>query len=88
RPTTPHHLLATLGVTAPSRRQGIGSALLAPVLERADRDGVAAYAETSAEENLAFYAHLGFTVADRVDVPGGGPPVWALRRPAGGSSGF
>jgi GNAT superfamily N-acetyltransferase len=80
RPATPHHFLASLGVLRTERGRGIGSALLAPVLERSDRDGVAAYLETSAEDNLRFYSRLGFEVIDKVQLPGGGPPVWALLR--------
>jgi GNAT superfamily N-acetyltransferase len=80
RPATPHHLLASLGVVPSCRRRGTGSALLAPVLERADRNVVAAYLETSAEENLPFYAGHGFEVTGHLVVPGGGPPVWAMAR--------
>jgi ribosomal protein S18 acetylase RimI-like enzyme len=83
RPHGAHHLLASLGVLPPARGRGIGRALLAPVLEQADRDEVDAYVETSTERNLRFYGRLGFTVTGRAQVPGGGPPVWALlRRPA------
>jgi GNAT superfamily N-acetyltransferase len=80
RPTTPHHLLASLGVLPTERGRGIGSALLAPVLERSDRDGVVAYLETSAEDNLRFYGRLGFELVGNVQLPNGGPPVWALLR--------
>ena len=80
RPRSPHHLLATLGVLPWARGRGIGSALLAPVLGRAERDGPPAYLETSSEENLAFYARLGFAVTGHVRLPDGGPPVWGLLR--------
>lgn len=82
RPQTPHHLLASLGVIPGERGRGTGAALLAPVLERADRDGVECYLETSTERNLRFYARLGFEQQGHVVVPDGGPPVWAMvRRP-------
>ena len=55
--------------------------MIAPVLERADRDGLAAFLETGAEENLAFYARAGFEVTDEVVLPDG-PTVWGLQRPA------
>lgn len=80
RPSTPHHLLATLGVLPDERHQGIGAALLLPVLDRSDRDGVDAYLETSTEDNLRFYGRLGFEVAGVAHVPDGGPPVWAMLR--------
>jgi GNAT superfamily N-acetyltransferase len=82
RPATPHHVLATLGVLSSERGRGVGSALLAPVLERSDRDRVPAYLETSAEDNLQFYARLGFEITDETQVPDGGPPVWAMVRAA------
>jgi GNAT superfamily N-acetyltransferase len=88
RPSTPHHLLATLGVVAGARRRGVGAALLAPVLARADEAGVDVYLETSTPENLRFYGRHGFEVSGHVVVPGGGPPVWALtRRPGAEPSG-
>jgi len=84
RPTTPHHLLAALGVLPSERGRGMGSALLAPMLGRADRDGVDAYLETSAPDNLPFYARLGFEVTGHICIADGGPPVWALVRVAHG----
>ena len=80
RPSTAHHLLATLGVVPALRRRGIGSALLVPTLERADREDVDVYLETSTEQNLRFYGRLGFEVTGHVVVPDGGPPVWAMLR--------
>ena len=50
------------------------------MLERADRDHLAAYLETGAPENLAFYARAGFEVTDEVVLPDG-PTVWGLQRP-------
>lgn len=82
RPVTPHHLLATLGVVAAARGRGIGTALLAPVLDEADAEGVDAYLETSTERNLLFYARRGFEVSGHVVVPDGGPPVWGMTRRA------
>ncbi|WP_020113554.1 hypothetical protein [Salinispora oceanensis] len=37
--------------------------------------------ETSASANLRFYRRCGFEVTGEVTVPGGGPRVWAMRRP-------
>jgi hypothetical protein len=58
--------------------------LLAPMLGRADCDGVDAYLEASAPDNLPLYARLGFEVTGHVCLPDGGPPVWALVRVAHG----
>ncbi len=78
-PTEPHWYLAVLG-TDPSRQgRGVGSALLAPVLDECDRDGIGAYLESSKESNIAFYARHGFEVTEEIRLPGG-PPVWGMWR--------
>jgi ribosomal protein S18 acetylase RimI-like enzyme len=75
-----HVALAGLGV-APSRQgRGLGAATLAPGLARADRDGLPVHLETSAASNVRLYQRVGFTVADVVDLPGGGPRTWLMRR--------
>lgn len=79
-PAEAHWYLAVVG-TAPSHRgQGVGSALLAPVLERCDRDFLPAYLESSREDNLAFYRRLGFEVTETLDLPDGGPRIWPMWR--------
>jgi GNAT superfamily N-acetyltransferase len=45
-----HWYLAVLGTDPSFQGQGLGSAVLAPVLEQCDSDGVAAYPESSKEE--------------------------------------
>ena len=63
---------------------GIGSALIAPVLEQCDRQGVLVYLESSKEVNIGFYQRHGFEVVREVQVPGG-PLLWPmLRTPRGG----
>src|SRR5213078_4575676 len=64
-----------LGTDPPRQGEGIGSALLAPVLELCDRDHVPAYLESSKEQNVAFYSRHGFRVTDELHLPKG-PPVW------------
>jgi ribosomal protein S18 acetylase RimI-like enzyme len=76
----PHWYLAVLGTEPAAQGQGLASAALAPVLERCDRDGVAAYLESSKESNIAFYARHGFRVAAEHDLPRGGPRVWSMWR--------
>ncbi|MCI2238555.1 GNAT family N-acetyltransferase [Kineococcus sp. TRM81007] len=80
RTAGPAFLLATVGVLPAARGRGLGRAVLAPGLAAADRAGLPAVLETSAPGNLPFYAGLGFRVTGEVDVPGGGPHVWAMRR--------
>jgi ribosomal protein S18 acetylase RimI-like enzyme len=75
-----HWYLPTLGVDPPSQGRGIGSALIRPVLERADADGLSCYLETETEKNLLFYRRHGFEVAAEADLPRGGPHFWTMRR--------
>jgi ribosomal protein S18 acetylase RimI-like enzyme len=78
-PPGSHLYLAVLGVDPVRQGTGIGSALLAPGLELCDRDGLAAYLETSKERNIAFYSRHGFKVTERLRLPAG-PPVWLMHR--------
>jgi GNAT superfamily N-acetyltransferase len=82
RPREHHWYLATVGTDPPRQGQGVGSALLAPVLERCDRQGLPAYLESSKERNLAFYHRHGFEVTGEIQVPRGGPRLWLMWRPA------
>jgi GNAT superfamily N-acetyltransferase len=61
------------------RRQGAGTALLAPVLERCDESGVPAYLETQKEENVPWYHRFGFAVLEELRVRGA-PPMWTMQR--------
>lgn len=84
RPQHPAWYLATTGVHPDHQRKGKGSAVLSPVLERCDADGMACLTETSLPENVAFYERLRFTVHARVPMPDDGPTVWVMwREPAG-----
>jgi GNAT superfamily N-acetyltransferase len=78
RPTAPHHYLGAVGTKPARQGSGHGSAVLRPVLERARREGVDVFLETSSEANVGFYAQLGFSVAHHVQVRDGGPDVWAM----------
>lgn len=75
----PHYYLAVLGSDPLRRRVGAGTAVLAPVLERCDAEGVAAYLETQKEENIAYYARHRFEVVSKLHNPPC-PPVWTLLR--------
>jgi ribosomal protein S18 acetylase RimI-like enzyme len=58
----PHWYLLVLGVAAKYQSLGIGSLLLQPVLELADREGFSCYLETSTEKAVRFYQKHGFEV--------------------------
>jgi ribosomal protein S18 acetylase RimI-like enzyme len=75
-----HWYLAGIGVDPPSRRQGIGGALLVPGIEASERQGLPAALLTNAEENLVFYASHGFEVVREGRTPDQGPPAWMMRR--------
>jgi GNAT superfamily N-acetyltransferase len=78
-PREPHMYLAVLG-TDPSRRgQGLGGALMEPVLDECDRDGIPAYLESSKQRNVDYYARFGFRVTGELDLPRG-PRVWPMWR--------
>lgn len=79
-PAGPHWYLGVLGTGPAHQGHGIGSALMRPVLERCDREGVPAYLESSKESNIAFYARHGFEVTGEIHMPSGGPTVWPMWR--------
>ena len=74
-----HYYLAVLGTRPDRQGGGIGSALLRPVLDRCDADGVGAYLESSKEANIPFYRRHGFEVAGEVQFPSG-PMLWPMWR--------
>ena len=78
-PPAPHYYLAVLGTDPDAQGRGVGSALMRPVLDACDRDGIPAYLESSKERNIDFYARHGFRVTDEVRMPKG-PPVWPMWR--------
>ena len=79
-PREPHWYLAVLGTDPPWQGKGVGSALLAPVLERCDKTATGAYLESSKESNIPFYNRHGFEVTGTIDLPRGGPRVWSMWR--------
>ncbi len=81
-PREPHWYLEVLSIAPEHQRRGHGSALLAPVLARCDRDRVPAYLETNRESNLPYYRRFGFELTTEVALPDS-PPLWLMwREPA------
>ncbi len=81
-PTEVHWYLEVVGVDPSQRGRGIGTTVIAPMLERCDAEGLPAYLESSNEANLPLYARFGFEVVDEVHPGHGCPPVWPMWRPA------
>jgi len=78
-PDNDHWYLAVLGTDPVHQGKGIGSALLRPILDRCDHEGLGAYLESSKERNIAFYHRHGFSVTGEIVFPGG-PTVWPMWR--------
>ncbi|MCH0564004.1 MULTISPECIES: GNAT family N-acetyltransferase [unclassified Streptomyces] len=79
-----HEYLWMIGVAPGRQGEGLGTALMARVLERCDRDRVPAYLEASSARSRALYERLGFrTLTERVlDLPDG-PRMWPMWREPG-----
>lgn len=76
----PHWYILAVGVGPEHQGRGLGSALLAPTLERCDRDGLPAYLEASSERSAALYQRLGFEHVRELRFAGS-PPLWLMLRP-------
>ncbi|HUF06852.1 MAG TPA: GNAT family N-acetyltransferase [Candidatus Binatia bacterium] len=80
----PHFYLSALGVEPDRQGEGIGTALVRPVLERADGSGTMAYLETATARNVLLYERLGFAVIEELTLSGTDVHGWLmLRRPKG-----
>jgi GNAT superfamily N-acetyltransferase len=77
----PHWYLVVMSVRPERQGQGLGKALVKPILERADYDGVACRLETADPNNIPFYQRLGFSVVDAAFAPiPGGPSLTTFHR--------
>jgi GNAT superfamily N-acetyltransferase len=75
-----HWYLVAMGVTPAWQGRGYGTALMRPVLERCDADGVPAYLETSTPGGRKLYGRNGFEVVEESQFANDAPPVWRMWR--------
>jgi GNAT superfamily N-acetyltransferase len=79
-PSAPHYYLPFVGVEPGSQGRGIGTALMRPILDRCDQQGVPAYLEATTPRNRACYLRQGFEVTEEFRFPKDGPPTWRMWR--------
>jgi len=79
-PEPEHYFLEALGTTQQMQGKGLGSALIRPMLERCDAEGMPAYLESSNPQNIPFYARHGFRSTGEIVVGKGAPTVTAMWR--------
>jgi GNAT superfamily N-acetyltransferase len=77
-PTAPHYHLAYLGVRPDRQGAGLGSALLQAYHASLARAGTPGYLEATNERNRRLYLRQGYTSAEPVHLPDGGPPMWPM----------
>jgi GNAT superfamily N-acetyltransferase len=77
-PTAPHWYLGAVATLPEKQGRGLGAAILAPVLEDCDREGVPSYLESSNARNLPFYFRQGWLQTGEIEIPDGPVlfPMW------------
>jgi GNAT superfamily N-acetyltransferase len=64
-----HWYLQFIGVSPEFRGKGFASALLKPMLERIDSEGLQCFLETQNLQNISFYEHFGFKMVEQSTIP-------------------
>jgi len=83
-PQEHHYYLPFVGVDPEWVGRGLGTALLRPILDRCDQQGVPAYLEATTPRNRALYERHGFEVTEEFSLGKDSPPLWRMwRKPAG-----
>lgn len=78
-PQEPHWYLAVLGTDPLRQGRGVGGALISTITDRADRDLVGCYLESSKPENVPYYERFGFKVTGEHRMEDS-PPIWGMWR--------
>lgn len=79
-PSEPHYYLPFVGVDPDWQGRGLGAAIMRPILDRCDDEGVAAYLEASSPRNRMLYERHGFAVTEEFLLGPGSPPLWRMWR--------
>ena len=83
-PSEPHYYLEVIGTQKDRQSKGVGTAMMAAVLERCDEEGLPAYLESSNPRNIPFYARHGFEVREEITCGKGAPVCTSMwREPRG-----
>ena len=83
-PTEPHWYLPLIGVEPRYQGQGLGAALLRPVLEKCDVLHLPAYLEATSSRSLPLYKRYGFEAIGEITIRDCPPLIQMLRLPAFG----
>jgi ribosomal protein S18 acetylase RimI-like enzyme len=83
-PHEPHWYLNVVSTVPEHQGEGLGAAVLRPVLDRADAEVVRAYLESSNPRNLPFYRRHGFVDAGEIPLEGGPSLTKMWREPRSG----
>ena len=79
----PHYYLWGLGVDPHYKAQGIGTALMQPLLAQVDAQHMPVYLETHDEKNVRYYQKFGFNLTYTTCISKYQLPIWCmLREPA------
>lgn len=79
-PYQPHWYLFFMGVDPGVQRRGVGSRLLTPVLQLADKTRTLCYLETPFLRTHSFYRRLGFEIVTESHPFTGAPTLWTMTR--------
>jgi len=84
-PTEPHWYLPLIGVEPRHQGQGLGAALLRPVLEKCEVLHLPAYLEATSSRSLPLYKRHGFEAIGEIRIRDCPPIIQMLRLPASGT---
>ena len=76
----PHYYLWGLVVDPAQKQKGIGTALLRPVIEKADAEKMPIYLETHDERNVNYYQRMDFKLVCTDKIPKYEVPIWCMVR--------